>query len=82
MEKQFIVNNRKIATVECGISTDVCPVVKLLSEHKTGVNDSEPCSVCGPMDTGRTFVVALTKNVRALNRSIMEICMNCDVKCR
>lgn len=78
MAKEFIVNNRKVMTVECDISIDYCPVAQMLCASKL----VEPCTSSLPINGGCSVIKAESKNARKLNGAVVELCMNCDVNCR
>ncbi len=80
--KEFIVNKRQVCTVECDIPVNDCPVMQMLLERKIKLAGAEQSSVYIPSDDRRTVACSQTHYAANLRRTIMDLCMDCNVKAR
>lgn len=81
MSKEFIVNGRKLAKVECDVSADSCPVIERLRAMEKAANPVIGTAV--DKKTSKTNVfVATMGNVADLKKEMLDLCFDCNVKAR
>ncbi|MBD5400654.1 hypothetical protein HDR61_02830 [bacterium] len=77
--KEFIVNNRGLATVECDIPVLNCPVYTMLQQKRYSSGAGYVCASVAGQCINIGTVIGQTRHLKA---EIMELCMNCNVKAR
>lgn len=77
--RKFFVDGRKLATIECDIDINVCPVAQFARDIRaTHVIDAANSSI----DIQKTTIAEKYCHASALAEHVMNTCLECSVKVR
>lgn len=79
MAKEFIVNDRKLATVECNIRMFDCPVFQTVFDM---ASKERPLFATTIESNAGIRMEVMPEKVCALKEQIMNLCFDCNVKAR
>lgn len=79
MVKEFIVNDRKLATVECDIPMFDCPVFQRVFDMN---NKTIPLFATTINEKAGIRMETVPDKIRDLKAEVMNLCMNCNAKGR